>query len=223
MIYSPDHNFLLLKNHKVGGTSLEVDLSMVLPDNAIVTPKTSNHPAWKLKVEKLYSGYNPRNYDGFYNHISYSEVAEKIDLSDVKSYVFVRHPYDAVLSNFFHRAYFIEVSAIWNKLNKKKQRHYVDLYFNDQLGWNWYRGSKEIYTSEDGIIQVTEILKYEDGIEPEINKILTKHSIKNIEIKAKEKAFRPDGIQFFDVFSEEDLKKIYDSWEWEFKNLGYKA
>ena len=41
MIYSPDHKFLLLKNHKVGGTSLEVPVSMIVPENAIVTPKTS--------------------------------------------------------------------------------------------------------------------------------------------------------------------------------------
>jgi len=81
MILSKDNNFLLLKNQKVGGTSLEISLSMVVPANSIVTPKTSDDPAWAIKDEKIYDGYIPRNYNGFYNHMSYSEIKEKIDLT----------------------------------------------------------------------------------------------------------------------------------------------
>ena len=90
MIYSPDHNFLMLKNSKVGGTSLEVELSKVLPENAIVT-----------KIDPPNSQHRPRNHKGFYNHMPYLEASSILDLSNTKSYIFVRHPYDTVLSAFF--------------------------------------------------------------------------------------------------------------------------
>ena len=64
MIYSPDHNFLLLKNIKVGGTSLEVELSQVLPNNAIVTPILPKNDKHK-----------PRNYAGFRN----AQISRLID------------------------------------------------------------------------------------------------------------------------------------------------
>jgi hypothetical protein len=223
MIYSPDHNFLLLKNHKVGGTSLEVPLSMIVPDNAIVTPKTSDNPAWKLDEPKI-AGYKPRNYEiGFYNHIPYVDIANKLDLSKANAYVFVRHPYKAVLSDFFHRLYFIQKNFIWNTLEKEERQNLVDRYFNDDLGWIWYRSSKNIYLHYDGSLAVKKILYYENGIEDEINAILPLHKLPKIQLKIKEKAFRPTNIAYTDVFDQTHLKMIQDSWQWEFENLGYSA
>lgn len=223
MILSQEHNFLLLKNHKVGGTSLEVPLSMVLPQSAIVTPKTIDHPAWKLKDEPDYDGYLPRNYEGFYNHISYDEINKKIDLSTINAYVFVRNPFDAVLSHFFHRLYFFNnLNEKWNALTKKTQKELVKMYFNNELGWEWYRSSKSIYLSHNNHIQVKEILKYENGVENEINKILLKHNIQPIELNIFEKSFRPKEVRYFDVFNDEQIELIREEWFWEFENLGYK-
>jgi len=221
MILSKDNNFLLLKNQKVGGTSLEIPLSMVVPANSIVTQKTSDDPAWALKDEKIYDGYIPRNYNGFYNHMSYSEIKEKIDLTNVKSYVFVRNPYNAVTSHFFHRLYFIDKNFQWNDLIKKEKDDLIDKYFNNELGWDWHKSNKSIYLSEKNEIQVDEFLFYEKGIESEINKILPKHNIKTIKITAQEKAFRPKNVMPEDVFSNRYLDLIYHEWAWEFKNLGY--
>jgi hypothetical protein len=221
MIYSPEHNFLLLKNQKVGGTSLEVCLSMVLPNNAIVTPKTINHDAWKIE-EKNYERYLPRNHEGFYNHISYSEVNNKLDLSNVKSYIFVRNPYSAVLSHFFHRLHIHSKSnEIWDTLTEKEKDLLVDKYFNNELGWEWHKSNKKIYTDYDGNIQVDKVLKYENGIEKEINSVLLQHNLPKITINVYEKAFRPKEATVNQVFKEKHIEKINLEWYWEFANLGY--
>ena len=219
MIYSSKHNFLLLKNHKVGGTSLEVDLSKVLPEEAIVTPKTSNHPAWNIE-ETIDKEYLPRNYKNFYNHISYEELSNFIDLSSVKAYVFVRHPFNAVLSDFFHRLNVNKLNNFWHIFKENEKKELVNKYFNNELGWNWYKSSKNIYTINNSII-VDKVLKYENGIENQINPILTEHSIKNIKLTSKEKEFRPKEITYFDVFTENQLNLIYEEWSWEFETFGY--
>lgn len=222
MIYSPDHRFLLLKNHKVGGTSLEVPVSMVVPENAIVTPKTSDDPEWKLKDEESYNGYSPRNYFGFHNHMSYSEISNKIDLTNVKSYVFVRNPFNIVLSSFFHRLYFIDMNLKWIKLNNNEKSFLIKEYFDDKLGAEWKRSTKKIYLSDNKNIQVTKFLRYESGIENEINPVLVENGLSAIKLNVNEKRFRPEGVKYFDVFSDQHLDIIYNEWQWEFKMFGYK-
>jgi predicted nucleic-acid-binding protein len=223
MIYSPDHKFLLLKNHKVGGTSLEVPVSMVVPENAIVTPKTSDDPSWKLKDEKFYNGYNPRNYSGFYNHMTYSEISNKIDLTDVKSYVFIRNPFNIVLSNFFHRLYFIDMNLKWINLNNNEKSFLLEQYFNDKLGAEWKRSTKKIYLSDNNDIQVTKFLRYEYGIEEEINPVLIENGLSTIKLNVEEKRFRPETVKYYDVFSNKHLDIIHDEWKWEFNCFGYEG
>lgn len=213
MIYSSDHNFLLIKNKKVGGTSLEVDLSQILPENAIVTP-----------IYPINNNHKPRNYSGFYNHISYSEIQNKIDLSNVLSYVFVRHPYSMVLSDMFHG---IGGASRWNILSDKDKDILVDKYF-DENDSNYYEdmpnkmlnSTKNLFTS-DNDIQVTKILKYEDGIENQINSILPNHSLPKIKLLSKEKTYRPENINHSDIFKKRHYEKINKEWFWEFENLGY--
>jgi hypothetical protein len=221
MIFSKDHNFLLLKNQKVGGTSLEIALSMVVPENAIVTPRTSNHPEWAIKDEKVFVDYKPRNYEGFYNHIPYSDIQKLINLKNVKSYIFIRNPYDAVLSHFFHRLYFINKNNNWDELKEQEKNNLIVKYFNNELGWPWHTSNKYIYLSKKNKIQVNEFLFYEDGIELEINKVLPKHNIPQIKITAQEKTFKPKNIKPKDIFSKIQLQKIYNEWNWEFNEFGY--
>ena len=198
MIYSPDHNFLLLKNQKVGGTSLEVDLSKNLPNNAIVTeinPKNKNH--------------NPRNNKGFYNHMPYFEIEKKIDLSNVKSYVFVRNPYDIVLSNFFYQ-------CKANNISSKEYTSYIDYYFY----FNMIKSQKHIYTKNKKIV-VDKILKYEKGIESEINLVLIEHKINTITLKTFEKAYRPKNFKPSNIFKKNHVEKIKKEWYWEFEMFDY--
>ena len=221
MILSLDNNFLLLKNEKVGGTSLEIVLSRIMPESAIITPKTSKDPAWLLKDDTIYEDYRPRNYDGFYNHMSYSRINEKINLSNVKSYVFVRNPFEMVLSNFFHRLKVKELNEEWVNFDKNKQNELLFKYFNGDLGWDWLKSNKHIYTSENNEVQVDKILRYENGIEEEINKILPLHNFEKINLNIREKSFRPKSVNYKDVFLEEHIDKINRSWAWELDYFGY--
>ena len=208
MIYSSDHKFLMIKNVKVGGTSLEVELSKVLPDNAVVTtinPSNDNH--------------KPRNNDGFYPHISYIQIEEKIDLTNVKSYVFVRNPYDLQLSMFFYKL--DEKKIIWENLNKQNQKKYLDLFFSKQDDSFTATGSSRGLYTKDGKIAVNDVLKYEDGIECSINPILSKHGITNINMQTFEKQYRPKQYNVQNTFKEEHMSKIYDEWKWEFDQFGY--
>ena len=60
MIFSEKHNFLFIKNMKVGSTSMEVELSKILPDSAIVT-----------KINPPNKDHKPRNFRNFVNHTSW--------------------------------------------------------------------------------------------------------------------------------------------------------
>ena len=208
MIYSPDHNFLLIKNVKVGGTSVEVELSKVLPDNAVVTDIKPSNPE-----------HQPRNNSGFYNHMSLSEVMNHLDLSSVKSYVIVRNPYDMVLSHFFHSLHYMNLD--WNKLKKIEQASLVHRYFNNDDELSMLKSTKNLYLSDDNEIMVNGFIRYEGGLEQELNPILRLHEIKEISINTFEKAHRPDKLKPKDVFLDNNFYEIQKEWAWEFENLRY--
>jgi hypothetical protein len=193
----------MLKNYKVGGTSLEVELSKVLPSDAIVT-----------EIYPINNNHSPRNFNGFYNHMSYKNISKSIDLSSTKSYVFVRNPYDMVLSNFF---YDNNMNNEWENLNELKRKEKINNYFEVDM----LKSSKAIYTDENLNLLVTQVLKYENGIENEINSILPIHNIQKIKINTFEKSFKPKNIKYTDLFSKEQINKIYKEWEWEFLQFGY--
>jgi hypothetical protein len=207
MIYSPDHKFLLIKNIKVGGTSLEVELSKVLPDNAIVTP-----------IDPINSQHFPRNHNyEFYNHMPLVQIRKKINLEKTKSYVVVRNPYDTVLSDFFYK---LQIQNTKINTYKMKEEEFlksdIDLYFKNYF----LSGTHKLYT-ENKKIAVDKVLFYENGIENEINKILLVHKINPITIKTFEKKHRPPWANHKNVFDKEQIEVINKEWAWEFKNLGY--
>jgi hypothetical protein len=224
MIYSPDHNFLLLKNRKVGGSSLEVALAKVLPDNAVVTHLNNIENT----MDSIPKGHKAKNITAaFYNHMSYLEAKKELGFETPNSYVFVRHPYNAVLSAFFHRIFIVKNGHI-NK-NYLKELSNIDLkdlikeYFSDRLNnLPWYKSDKRIFTDFDGNSLVTKILYYEKGIEEEINPVLNESKISSITVDVFVKQHRPKNITYLDVFSEEHLEMIRKEWSWEFKNLDYK-
>jgi hypothetical protein len=210
MIYSSDHNFLFLKNMKVGGTSLEVELSQVLPKNAIVTPILPEN-----------NKHKPRNYNGFRNHMGYEEISKLLDLSNDKAYIVVRDPYYMVLSNFFYALNLINID--WNKLNKEQKQKFVDLYFtNDEKSNNFcmLKSTKNIYIV-NGIIVVNRFIRYEDNLKDQINPILKLHGIPEISMDTFEKQHRPKDIHPEKIFSKDQMSLIQQEWKWEFDNLGY--
>jgi hypothetical protein len=208
MIYSPDHNFLMLKNIKVGGTSLEVELSNVLPDNSIVTEITPTN-----------TYHNPRNNAGFYNHMPYTEISSKIDISNSMSYVFVRNPYDTQLSMLFYKLK--QKNINWKDISDvKKEKLLNKFFFEKQEDFSMLKSTKYIYANEDGLL-VDKVLKYEQGIEDQINKILTTHNIKNIVMNTFEKKYRPKEYTVKNTFNKDHLDKIHKEWAWEFDMFGY--
>lgn len=208
MIFSKDHNFLFIKNMKVGSTSMEVELSKILPASAIVTfinPPNKEH--------------RPRNWGKFVNHTTFLEASLELDLKDVKSYTIVRHPYEVVLSDFFFRKEILSIN--WATLSQNEKDMLVEKYFNNEFSNGpWIKSTKNIYTVNNKIA-VTDILRHELGLENEINRILPIHNLPKITMKTFEKAYRPEGTKYLDVFSKKHLGMIAGEWSWEFETLGY--
>jgi hypothetical protein len=218
MIYSKDHNFLLLKNIKVGGTSVEVAMSQVVPDSAIVTPINPNN-----------LNHRPKNYKGLKSHASYEEISKFIDLSNVKTYIITRNPYYMVLSNFFWILNQMKVN--WNSLNNEQKQEYVDSLFIDYENtedvnifpmpkFSRLRSTKYLYTFNEKIM-IDKFIRYEDGLENQINSILESHNITKINLNVFEKKHRPEDIHPSNIFSDDQMNIIAQEWKWEFDNLGY--
>lgn len=205
MIYSAKHNFLLLKNYKVGGTSLEIELSQVLDESAIVTP-----------IYPKSSLHKPRNFSKFYNHISYIEIEKELGknvLDKTQSVVFIRNPFDVVLSHMY-------MSFSWSGIINPTKSD-VDKYFNNQTKLNRITGSmsRKVYTT-DNIVMAKTIYRYEDGLE-QINKTLEDVGIGLIKINAKEKIYKPKEIKPLDIFGSIHIDTIYNDWSWEIDQFDY--
>jgi len=205
MIYSEKHNFLLLKNYKVGGTSLEVELSQVLDESAVVTPI---HPENAL--------HKPRNVGAFYNHIPYSKIEDLLGkevLDKTESVVFIRNPFDVVLSHMY-------MSFSWSEI-KNPSKTDVDKYFNNQTKLNKITSSmsRRIYT-KNNIVMANTVYKYEDGLD-QINQTLEKVGIGSISINAREKMYKPKDIKPLDVFGSNHIDAIYKDWSWEIDQFDY--
>lgn len=206
MILSPKHKFLLIKNYKVGGTSLEVELSQIIKDSdAIFT-----------KIDPPNQYHKIQNDSGFYNHMSYLEIANKLGfdyINSLSSVVFVRNPFDVVLSHLY-------MAARWSGISDVTDQVVTD-YFNGKLKLDRMLGIKtrRLYTI-DNIVSVNNVLKYEDGLES-INKILSDVGIDNIKNIYKEKQYKPFDIKFNDIFTNSQLDIIRNDWSWEFESFGY--
>lgn len=206
MILSPKYNFLLIKNHKVGGTSLEIELSQKINDEHAIFTKI--HPKHELHKEQ--------NHLGFYNHISYLEVCQKLGsdyVNSLESVVFIRNPFDTVLSHLF-------MSMKWSGI-EEINADVINKYFNNDLALDKLVGSRtrRLYTI-DNKIAVKNILRYEDGLQS-INKILNHLEIPEVENLYREKAYKPQSIQAADIFTEKHIDIIRNDWAWEFATFDY--
>jgi hypothetical protein len=209
MIYSPNHNFLLIKNLKVGGTSLEIDLEKNLPENAIVTPQEPTQP----------ETYIPRNYreHGFSSHSSFNlfkQQLDKINTKNLRSAIFVRNPLDTVLSHFF-------MAIKFQNIDVKDYKTYVDAYFNNRISTQFLKSTRGLFVDNDysNNVQVSDVLLYENGIENQINQILKEVGIKEIKLTSNEKSWRPKELTPNDVFNKKQIDMIKKEWRWEIKTF----
>lgn len=197
---------------KVGGTSLEVELSQVLPNNAIVTP-----------ILPTNKNHKPKNYHNFRNHMSYTDISSLIDISKAKSYIVIRNPYYMVLSNFFYCLVLMDIN--WDSLDNDQKQNFISQYFNNQSDTDilsMLKSTKHIYMVNNRSI-ITQYIRYENGIENQINPILRSHGIPEISINTFEKQHRPKNIKPEDIFNDDQMELIYQEWKWEFDNLGYNS
>jgi hypothetical protein len=101
---------------------------------------------------------------------------------------------------------------------------FVNKYFENTLRENWrgwLKSTKGLY-SKDGIIQVKNVIRYEDGIEAGMNQILEPKGL-HLDLNVYQKAHRPKEITAKDVFSKEQMQDIAHEWEWEFHTFGYNS
>lgn len=210
MILSQENKFLLIKNRKVGGTSLEVELSKILPDSAIVT--TINPPNKE---------HRPRNMGNFLNHSSYSDVDRMFDLKDFGVYTIIRNPYEMVFSDFFFQK---EVRENIRKSNDNwgsDMNNLLNMYFDGKLrSGSILKSTRSLYTLNDNVM-ISKFIRHENGLESEINKILPDHGLPKIKILTNEKAYRPKNIHYSDMFTSKHIDAVCNEWSWEFDNLGY--
>ena len=79
-IISFDYNFIFIKTRKTAGTSIEVDLSQYVEQNAIVTP-----------ILPLVEGHSARNFQNeqgeilYFNHMSASQIRERLGIEKFTS------------------------------------------------------------------------------------------------------------------------------------------
>ena len=66
-----------------------------------------------------------------------------------------------------------------------------------------------------------DVIFYEDGVEDQLNIILEEHKIPKIKLNMLIDEYIPEGLNFLNVFPEENINQITKEWEWEFDNFGY--
>ncbi|MEJ2125016.1 MAG: hypothetical protein P8166_10970 [Candidatus Thiodiazotropha sp.] len=98
-IISFKYNFIFIKTRKVGGTSLEVELSKRIEQRAIVTP-----------ISPAVEGHTPRNYEShsgsmgnFYNHMTAIEIQDRLGkaaFDNMYKFTIEREPVSKCISHF---------------------------------------------------------------------------------------------------------------------------
>lgn len=93
MILSHRHRFIFIKTLKTAGTSIEVALARHCGPDDIVTP-----------INPPVGGHQPRNAEGYYNHIGAADIRARAGTEIWDSYfkfAFERNPWDKVVS-YYH-------------------------------------------------------------------------------------------------------------------------
>ena len=142
MIISHKFKFIFIKTQKSAGTSIEVSLANVCGKDDIVTP----YP--KYSVE----GFQPRNYEGFRQHMSASQIKERIPIETWNNYfkfTFERNPFDKMVSWYWDR-----------KWHEKFQKNFCEFCVECSQGLRKFPKGYELYTIDDKVV-VDFIGKYE--------------------------------------------------------------
>jgi hypothetical protein len=138
MIISHKFRFIFIKTIKTAGTSIEAWLSSRCGTDDVFTPVIPAEP-----------GHQPRNFDGFHNHISAWRVRQAVSPEIWNSYFkfcVERNPWDKTVSDFC-------------MLNHRAGSRYQ---FADYFQRGHFCRSWELYTDDDGSLLVDRVIRYEN-------------------------------------------------------------
>jgi len=204
MIISHKYKFIFVKTRKTASTSIEVALSKLCTQEDIVTPINP-------KVE----GHQPRNYGGFFNHISLPKIKSKISPELYKTYykfIFERNPWDKMVSYYWY------CKKRWNVT--ENFREFCLKCKKENIG-NYSIPSDIDRYSINGKIDVDFIGRYE-SLESDFKKICRKLEIPFTGNLTREKSdFRQDQGHYFSYYDSETKKKIEQEFAREIKTFGY--
>lgn len=183
MIIAHSRRFIFIKTRKTAGTSIEVFLSGNCAPDDVFTPLRPSE-----------DGHEPRNCEGFYNHMPASEVVDSLGSAAWGSYFSFcveRNPWDKVVSHF----------------HMMKARSKGGLEFSQYLEEGEFPVDFEKYTRQGGII-VDRVLRYE-ALEDELSEIFQRLSIPyggKLGVRAKS-GYRPqkDPYQGYFTSSQADI------------------
>jgi len=213
MIISHKHKFIFIKTHKTGSTSVEIDLASKCVDTDIVAPITE----FDNEKEVLQKHF-PRNFKGFYNHMTLEEVRHKLkNMKKFNSYFkfcVEREPVDKLLSHFYwhHRnilkdkIFEVNVDLLWEVFIFAIPHKY-NVNFN-----HW---------TIDGELAVDKILKYEN-LKEELTQTCKQLGF-DIDLSSKAKvSLRKNKALPKPKITKEQIEKIYDNWKISNSFTGYK-
>lgn len=169
VIYSPAHNLVFLKTIKTAGTSIEMEISRHVDDEAVLTPiipeeaervahagrGAQNHDrraeVSELTLRRLVGGVKRRQWPRvplFWHHITASEVRSRIgdqQWSDATKVCVVRNPWEVFASRF---------------QMERDRRADIDT-VDDMVSRIGVTSNWPIYTIDDEIV-VDHVVRYED-------------------------------------------------------------
>tara|TARA_R100000734_G_scaffold17285_1_gene13554 strand:+ start:1378 stop:2046 length:669 start_codon:yes stop_codon:yes gene_type:complete len=213
MIISHKYKFIFIKTHKTGSTSVEIDLASKCADTDIVAPVNEFR-----KENEVEGKHIPRNFKGFFNHMTLEEVRNQLkDMKKFNSYFkfcVEREPVDKLLSHFYwnHRTiltdkvFEINVDTLWRAFIFGMVHKY-NMNFD-----HW---------TIDGELAVDKILKYEN-LKEELTQTCKQLGF-DIELTAKAKiSLRKNKQLPKPKITKEQIEKIYNNWKISNSFTGYK-
>tara|TARA_R100000908_G_scaffold42490_1_gene19822 strand:- start:971 stop:1648 length:678 start_codon:yes stop_codon:yes gene_type:complete len=216
MIISHKYKFIFIKTHKTGSTSVEIDLASKCADTDIVAPVNEFSKENEVKGKHF-----PRNFEGFFNHISIRKVRKQLRQRNQESkfnsyfkFCVEREPVDKLLSHFYwqhkdilkDKIFEINVNLLWKTFIFGEYHKY-----NHNLN-HW---------TIDGELAVDKILRYEN-LKEELTQTCKQLGF-DIDLSAKAKvSLRKDKQIPRPKITNEQIEKIYDNWKISNSFTGYK-
>jgi hypothetical protein len=200
LIISHQYKFIFIKTVKTASTSIEVFLSKQCGLKDIVTP-----------ISPPEADHQPRNYDGFYNHIPATLIKERVSAAvwnDYFKFCVERNPWDKVLSHYYMQ------------LARAARPFSLGEYFaQGRFPINYPR-----YTDSSGTgIIVDRVLRYESlNIDlGEVFSILHVPFEGRLDIRAKSE-YRADRAPYQSIFNQQQRKIIEQAFAREIELHGYR-